>query len=56
MGLGAICLVTLVVGMTIEGGATMVGVAVVAGVLSLVALADGTFRRLRERSGPRAAG
>ena len=47
LSLASLCLVTLAAGLAVEAGATLVGVAVVAGVLSLVALADGTLRRLR---------
>ncbi|MEX1264883.1 MAG: hypothetical protein WEE66_13290 [Actinomycetota bacterium] len=42
--------------MAIERGATLVGVAVVAGVLSLASFADATLRRLRVSPGPRAGG
>jgi len=47
LSLASVCLVTLAAGLAIEAGAMLVGVAVVAGVLSLVAFADGTLRRLR---------
>ena len=47
LSLASLCLVTLAAGLAIEAGAMLVGVAVVAGVLSLVAFADGTLRRLR---------
>jgi hypothetical protein len=40
----------------IERGTNLVGIAVVAGVLSLASLADGTLRRLRGSPGPRAEG
>ena len=42
-------------GLAVEVGTTLVGVAVVAGVLSLVAVADGTLRRLRATRRPPAA-
>jgi hypothetical protein len=55
LSLGSVCLVTLAAGLSIERGASVIGIAVVAGVLSLVALADGTLRRLRAtRSSPAA--
>jgi len=53
--LGTVCLVTSITGLAIEQGATIVGVSIVAGVLSIVALADGWLRRLRARRRPRAA-
>jgi len=53
--LASLCLVTLATGLAVEAGATLVGVAVVAGVLSLVALADGTLRRLQATRRPPAA-
>ncbi len=46
----------LALGLALESGAMLVGIAVVAGVLSLVALADGTLRRRRARRTPPAAG
>ncbi|MGZ8582035.1 MAG: hypothetical protein ACXWXN_02470 [Actinomycetota bacterium] len=46
---------SLTAGMAIERGATLVGLAVVAGSLALVAFADGTLKRLRARRSPRAA-
>ncbi|HET9310478.1 MAG TPA: hypothetical protein VFP41_04545 [Actinomycetota bacterium] len=49
------CLVTLVTGLAIEQGATILGISIVAGVLSMVALADGWLRHLRARRRPRAA-
>jgi hypothetical protein len=55
LSLASLCLVTLAAGLAAEAGATLVGVAVVAGVLSLVALADGTLRRLRATRRPPAA-
>ncbi|CAN5673503.1 hypothetical protein BH18ACT17_BH18ACT17_10290 [soil metagenome] len=54
--LAAVCLVCLAAGLAIDRGTTLVGVAVVAAVLSLMALADGTLRRARAGRGPRAAG
>jgi hypothetical protein len=50
LGLGAITLISLAAGLVIERGATLVGLAVVAGVLSLAALVDGSVRRLRARA------
>jgi hypothetical protein len=49
LALGASCLVLLVAGLLVEVGTTLVGLAVVAGVLALVALGDGSLRRLRAR-------
>ena len=40
---------TLALGLVLDAGATLVGVAIVTGVLSLVALADGTLKRLQAR-------
>ena len=45
--LGAVCLATLVAGLVLEDGATLVGASVVAGVLSIAALVDGWIRRVR---------
>jgi hypothetical protein len=55
LGFGALCMVSLVLGMAIERGAALVGLAIVAGSIALVALADGTLRRVRARRSPRAA-
>jgi len=48
-------MVSLALGMAIERGATLVGFAIVAGSIALVALADGTLRRVRAKRSPRAA-
>ena len=53
---GAVCLVTLIVGMASDGGTTMVGISIVVGAVSLVALADGTLKRLQGRRSPPAEG
>jgi len=53
--LGSVCLVTLITGLAIEQGATIVGISIVTGVLSIVALADGWLRRRRARRSPPAA-
>jgi hypothetical protein len=45
--LGAVCLATLVAGLVLEDGATLVGASVAAGVLSIAALVDGWIRRVR---------
>jgi hypothetical protein len=42
-----VCLVTLVAGFSVEGGTTLVGISIVAAALALVALGDGTLKRLR---------
>ena len=55
LSLASLCLVTLALGLALEAGATLVGVAIVTGVLSLAALADGTLRRRRARRTPPAA-
>jgi hypothetical protein len=55
LGFGTLCMVSLALGMAIERGAMLVGLAVVAGSIALVALADGTLRRVRGRRSPRAA-
>jgi hypothetical protein len=47
--LGAVCLVTLVAGLALEGGATLVGISIVAGVLAIAALVDCWIRRVRVR-------
>ena len=46
----------LALGLALESGAMLVGIAVVAGVLSLVAFTDGTLRRRRARRTPPVAG
>jgi hypothetical protein len=53
--LAALCLLTLVAGIATERGALLVGLAIVAGVLSLVAIVDATIKRRRARRSPRAA-
>ncbi|HET6714026.1 MAG TPA: hypothetical protein VFI59_09990 [Actinomycetota bacterium] len=40
---------SLLAGLAVERGALLVGLAVVTGSLALVALADGTLRRVRAR-------
>jgi hypothetical protein len=54
--LGAICLVALVAGLLGEGGATLVGVAIVAAVLSLATLADATLKRVAAKRNRLAGG
>ncbi len=52
--MGVVTLVTLVIGLSVERGATLVGLAVVAGVVSLASFADGSIKRWRTRP-PRSA-
>ena len=56
LSLASLCLATLAAGLAIEAGAMLVGVAVVAGVLSLVVLADATLKRRQATRSPPAAG
>jgi hypothetical protein len=55
LGFGALCVVSLALGMAFERGAMLVGLAIVAGSIALVSLADGTLRRVRGRRSPRVA-
>ena len=53
--LGALCLICLVVGLVIENGTALVGIAIVAAVLALASVAAGTVRRVTERRSRRVA-